>query len=180
MSEPVSALRVEIAPLNLTTLQALLDGDLAAARRSSGLALPDAFVAADWRSTWRYRRDQVAADPAVAGWVTGAVCDRDSATVVGRAGFHGPPDDRGLVEIGYAIDPARRRRGWGRAAVTALLVRSVAEPSVHVVRASISPDNLASQRLIAPFGFVVVGDQWDDEDGLEVVWEVPADEITFT
>ena len=41
------------------------------------------------------------------------------------------------------------------------------------VRASISPDNVASLRLVAQYGFVQVGEQWDEEDGRELVLEVP-------
>jgi len=45
---------------------------------------------------------------------------------------------------------------------------------VHTVRASIRPDNVASRALVAQYGFVEVGEQWDDEDGLETVFEVSA------
>jgi RimJ/RimL family protein N-acetyltransferase len=40
-----------------------------------------------------------------------------------------------------------------------------------VVRLSIAPDNVASQRVALPFGFREVGEQVDPEDGLEVVFE---------
>ena len=45
------------------------------------------------------------------------------------------------------------------------------EPPWRVVRASISPDNEASLATIAGFGFVQVGEQWDDQDGLELLFE---------
>jgi hypothetical protein len=40
------------------------------------------------------------------------------------------------------------------------------------VRVSISPDNVASHRLASQYGFTEVGEQWDDEDGLEIIYEV--------
>jgi len=43
----------------------------------------------------------------------------------------------------------------------------------RVVRASVGPDNVASLATIAHFGFVQIGQQWDDEDGLELVFERP-------
>jgi [ribosomal protein S5]-alanine N-acetyltransferase len=43
-----------------------------------------------------------------------------------------------------------------------------------VVRASIRPDNTASRALVAQFRFVEVGEQWDDEDGLETIFELNA------
>jgi hypothetical protein len=42
------------------------------------------------------------------------------------------------------------------------------------VRATISPGNAASLATISGFGFAEVGEQWDDEDGLELIFEIPA------
>ena len=100
----------------------------------------------------------------------------DEGRAVGRAGFHGPPDGAGMVEVGYSIDPDRRRRGYGRATLGYLLDRAGREPDVRTVRASIGPDNEPSLNLVRQFGFVAVGEQWDDEDGLEIVYEVAAAE----
>jgi RimJ/RimL family protein N-acetyltransferase len=42
------------------------------------------------------------------------------------------------------------------------------------VRATISPDNAASLATIAGFGFTENGEQWDEEDGRELIFERPA------
>ncbi len=131
-----------------------------------------AFVHADWRRVWAVRRDQIRQAPEAAAWVTGAIWDVEEQRAVGRAGFHGPPDERGMVEVGYAVGPLDQRRGYGRAAMAALVDRARTEPQVRVVRASISPDNTVSLNLVAEFGFAQVGEQWDDEDGLELVFEL--------
>ncbi|MGM1062251.1 GNAT family N-acetyltransferase, partial [Saccharothrix sp. Mg75] len=70
--------------------------------------------------------------------------------------------------------PEHRRRGYARAALEALLRRAADEPLVRTVRVTISPDNEPSYRLASQYGFVEVGEQWDEEDGLEVVYERPA------
>ena len=41
-------------------------------------------------------------EPASAAWVTGVIWDERHQVTVGRAGYHGPPDPSGMVEIGYA------------------------------------------------------------------------------
>ncbi len=91
---------------------------------------------------------------------------------MGRAGFHGPPDVNGMVEVGYAIDPAYRRQGYARAALVVLLERAARETDVRTVRATVSPTNHASLGLILQYGFTQVGAQWDDEDGLELVYDI--------
>lgn len=166
--------QVRIVQLDPATLAALADGDLGAAAATSPVPLTDYCVTEDWRWTWRYRAAQVLEDPTSREWVTGLVWAVDLGQVVGRAGFHGPPDDGGMVEVGYAVDPGFRRRGFAAAALQTMLDRAAADPTVTVVRASISPGNLPSERLVARFGFVQVGEQWDEEDGLELVYERPA------
>lgn len=102
------------------------------------------------------------------------IWDERRQVAVGRAGYHGPPDRSGMVEIGYAVDPAYRRRGYARAALEALLRRAAREPRVRTVRAAISPGNVASCRLASQYGFAEAGRQWDEEDGLEIIYEVDA------
>ena len=46
---------------------------------------------------------------------------------------------------------------------------------VHVLRATVSPDNAASRSLVLSEGLVEVGEQWDEEDGLETVYEIRLD-----
>lgn len=165
---------VRIVHLTGPVFRALAEGDLAAANAVSPVAVSDYFVGPEWVGVWRMRSRQVEEDPASAAWVTGVIWDEQRQLAVGRAGYHGPPDSAGMVEIGYAVDPVHRRRGYARAALEALLRRAADEPRVRTVRVTISPANLASYQLVAQYGFVEVGEQWDEEDGLEIIYEVPA------
>lgn len=169
-----SAPRVGFVELSGAAMSALLDGDLSAASTVAGVCLTEYFLTARARWLWRYRLGQMAVDPGRARWMVRQALVADEGLVVGHAGFHGPPDENGMVEIGYSVAPRFRRRGYARAALSELLRRAAAEPSVTTVRASIAPDNKASLATIAGFGFAEVGEQWDDEDGRELVFEVPA------
>ncbi len=163
---------VHLVLIPFDALEAMLAGDLERAGAITGVPLPEFFITDKAaQSLWRYRRDQILREPASAPWLARAVVGDPAGTVVGHAGFHGAPDAAGMVEIGYTIRPEYRRLGYGRAAVAALLREAAASPAVRVVRATISPDNVASLALARSFGFVQVGDQWDDEDGLELVFE---------
>jgi len=167
-----SAQQVRIVHLTGQAFAALADGDVAAAEAVSPVPLSGYLAGPENQAVWARRRDQVARDPAEAGWVTGIIWDTDRRLAVGRAGFHARPDPAGLVEIGYAVDPAYRRRGYARAAFEALLARAAADPLVRRVRVTIRPDNAASSGLVARYGFTEVGEQWDDEDGLEIRYEI--------
>jgi RimJ/RimL family protein N-acetyltransferase len=162
---------VQLSP---SILRALADGDLAAANLAAPVPLGCYFISPEWRSTWRRRASQVDDDPTSAVWITRAIVDDDRGIAVGRAGFHGPPDADGMVEVGYEIDPAFRRKGYARAALVALIKWAKEDASIQMIRATVSPDNLASRALVSQYGFVEVGEQWDDEDGLETIFEAPA------
>ena len=165
---------MRIVQLPAAVFRALAAGDLAAANAVSPVPLSEYFAGPEWRGTWRMRSGQVEQDPGSAAWVTGVIWDERQQVAVGRAGYHGPPDQSGMVEIGYAVDPAYRRLGYARAALEALLQRAAREPRVKTVRVTISPGNAASRALASQYGFAEVGEQWDAEDGLEIIYEVAA------
>ncbi|RZU54280.1 RimJ/RimL family protein N-acetyltransferase [Krasilnikovia cinnamomea] len=163
---------IRFVRLSPAAMSALIDGDLAAASAAAGHPLSEFLVSEAW--LWRIRREQILDDPASAEWIARAAIAVDEDVVVGHGGFHGPPDADGTVEVGYSVDPAHRRRGYGRAILTELLRRADADPAVTSVRASVRPDNVASLATLSGTGFTHIGEQWDQEDGLELVFLRPA------
>jgi ribosomal-protein-alanine N-acetyltransferase len=166
---------VRIIQLDPATLAALADGDLDRARATSPVELTEWLAGPESVSTWRFRTKQAVESPEDLPWITGVLWDESTGTAVGKAGFHAAPNDEGMVEAGYAVDPAFRRRGYARAALETLLERARREPDARILRVTISPDNAPSLALIAQYPFVEVGEQWDDEDGLETIFEMPVD-----
>lgn len=174
----MAAKTVRFVPLTVPALTALRDNDLAAASAIAGVELTGYFVTDDSRWLWQLRLNDIAVNAAAARWIARAAVSEPDGAVVGAAGFHGPPDDRGMVEVSYGVATAYRRQGYATAMLAALLERAAAEPDVRVVRASISPDNAGSLATIAGFGFSPAGEQWDDIDGRELLFEVAAGQHT--
>jgi [ribosomal protein S5]-alanine N-acetyltransferase len=162
---------VRFVPLPGAALAALAAGDLAAASSAAGVTLTPYFTTPEAIWLWQLRIGQIAADPPSARWFARAAVAEPDGVVVGHAGFHGPPDEAGMVEVGYSVDPAWRRQGYATAMLSELLKRAATEPGVKTVRASISPDNAGSLATVARFGFTQNGEQWDEEDGLELIFE---------
>jgi RimJ/RimL family protein N-acetyltransferase len=168
-----AAPRVRIVHLSAETLAALAEGDLDTATELSDLPLTPYTVSEERISVWRRRAVQVVETPEDQPWVTGILLDDATGEVVGGAGFHAAPDEDGMVEVGYGVDPAYRRRGYARAALLLMIERARSEPTAHVFRVTVSPDNAPSLGLVAQLPFVEVGEQWDEEDGLETIFELP-------
>jgi ribosomal-protein-alanine N-acetyltransferase len=154
---PASSKRVRFVELPIAAMTALLDGDLSQASAVAGVELAAYFVADGARRLWRRRLGQVAADPGSARRIARAAVAEPEGAVVGYAGFHGPPDEAGMVEVGYSVAPEFRRQRYARAMMAELLRRAAAEPAVRTVRATISSGNVASLATISGFGFVEAG-----------------------
>lgn len=160
--------------LNVAAMKALVAGDLAMASETLGEPLTQFLVDVNW--LWRIRINQVRQQPEDLEWIARpavAIEGSDSGLLVGHIGFHGSPDTSGMVEVAYCIDPVYRRRGHARALLSQVIVQLEADDRVRVVRASISPDNDASLGTIDGLGFEQNGEQWDEEDGLELIYERP-------
>ncbi len=80
------------------------------------------------------------------------------------------PIAAGRVEIGFAVAPARRGRGFATLLVAALLP-VLAERGVRIVVAESAVTNPASGRVLEKTGFREVGHRLDIEDGMLVMWE---------
>ena len=165
--------RLELASMPVAFMEALLAGDPSAAGAAIGAAVPE-NLRDHLEDFLRYRLAQVVADPSIRVWLGRAMVltEPDGARrVIGTIGFHGPPDERRRLEIGYSVQPAYRRQGFAREAVRAMLDWASFEHGIHHFIASISPTNEASLALTRGFGFVQTGEQMDEIDGLELVFE---------
>lgn len=118
------------------------------------------------------RIEQLAQDPTEEPWLLRAMVVRNTMEAVGYVNFHAPPDERGMVEIGYRVVPSKRRHGYATEAAEAMW-QWAAEQGARVLRASVAPDNVASLAMIGHAGFQLVGEQIDEVDGLELLFERP-------
>jgi len=111
-------------------------------------------------------------------WVHGFfIIERAQGAVIGTAGFKGPPDREGMVEIAYGVVPSVEGRGYATEAAGALVRFAAADERVRVIRAHTSPEANASTRVLRKCGFMHVGEVVDPEDGPVWRWERPAPHI---
>ena len=100
-----------------------------------------------------------------------AVVHRGSRSVIGNAGFKGPPDPAGMVEIAYGIVPGFEGGGYATEAAAALVQFAVDSGTVRLLRAHTLPEVNASGGILAKCGFHRVGEVEDPEDGPVWRWE---------
>ncbi len=73
--------------------------------------------------------------------------------LAGIAGYAGPPDADGTVEIGYGIVDSMRRRGLASAAVSALVQKARSHPRVRRVIANTLREMAGADRVLVRNGF---------------------------
>ena len=165
--------RFELVSMSLPFMEALRRRDLTTAEHVIGAKVPT-HLPDELEHFLEYRIADLMADPSWQPWLGRAiVLDAGQAgrRVIGSVGFHAPPDASGQVEVGYRIEPEFRRQGVATEVVGALLEWAWREHGVTRFRASTAPDNVASQGVLAKFGFVQTGSQMDEYDGEELVFE---------
>jgi ribosomal-protein-alanine N-acetyltransferase len=164
----VSTERLDLHPLALPVIDALLDRDPARAQALVPYELTARTFAED-DYVLALRQAQLRADPTELPWLYRAAVLRGTREVVARGGFHAPPDPEGTVEIGYRVAPAWRHRGLATEIAAGLIGWARGRGAARCL-ASTAPGNLASQAVLARLGFVRTGEAMDEVDGLEWVF----------
>lgn len=148
---------IDLIPMGLPLLQALLCGDRALATSLAPYRFPEQFDA-DALWIFRYRRDQILQFPEQEPWLLRAIVLRENSQMVGYANFHGPPGDNeasypDAVSIGYAVFAQFRGRGFATQAVTCLLNWAAHQHGVTHIACGVLPDNFASIRVLEKHNF---------------------------
>lgn len=76
------------------------------------------------------------------------IVKRESQIVIGDIGFHGPPDIKGNVEIGYGLVETEHNQGFGSEALKALMDWALNQPEVKSISATCLLTNLPSRRIL--------------------------------
>jgi RimJ/RimL family protein N-acetyltransferase len=122
-----------------------------------------------------WRVPQVKENPDVNKWFVRFIVQAASREIIGSTSFHGAPDVSGMIEIGLGIEEAFQQQGFAREALTGMWLWACEFPEVKTLRYTVSPDNLASIKVIEYFGFRFVGQQMDEIDGPENIYEESAE-----
>jgi ribosomal-protein-alanine N-acetyltransferase len=123
----------------------------------------------------RWRVPQVRLEPWKNRWFVRWIVLRQTHEIIGSTSFHGSPDSAGMVEIGLGIALPFRNQGFAKEALRGMWLWAAEDPEVKILRYTVSTTNVPSIRLVQFFGFELVGQQIDDEDGPEDIYEMSAD-----
>jgi RimJ/RimL family protein N-acetyltransferase len=124
-----------------------------------------------------WRVPQVKADPSTNKWFVRFIVLRDSREIIGSTSFHGIPDEVGMMEIGIGIEEKFWGNGYATEALLGMWRWVIEQPGVKTLRYTVSPSNTPSVRIIEKIGFHHVGQQMDEIDGPEDIYEMSVSEF---
>jgi ribosomal-protein-alanine N-acetyltransferase len=124
-----------------------------------------------------WRVPQVKADPSTNKWFVRFIVLKETKEIIGSTSFHGVPDAAGMMEIGLGIEEPFQGNGYAKEALKGMWSWVSQFPEVKTLRYTVSPDNLPSIAVINYFGFEYKGQQIDEEDGPENIYEMSTSEF---
>ena len=168
---PIRTPRLDLIAIPPEAIEHLLARDpTQAARALGGIALPAEFPTQDELAGFlRIQLERMRREPARRDWMARLMIDRTTNQPIGHCGFHGPPQTIGRAEIGYTVFKQHRDKGYAKEAAQALTGWAF-DQGEREVYATVSPDNAPSLAVVRSLGFIQVGTQIDEIDGLELVF----------
>jgi RimJ/RimL family protein N-acetyltransferase len=82
-----------------------------------------------------------------------------------------------MMEIGLGIEETYRNQGFAKEALLGMWRWVCNEPGVKTLRYTVSPENIPSVKIIEGYGFQYLGQQIDEEDGPENIYEMSTEEF---
>lgn len=166
--------RLELVPISLPMVEAVMAGDRAGAEAAARARLPEAWPGpALIERAFSSSLERIRQDPKTRLWGDRLMITRTGPrVVVGSVIFHGAPDDTGTVEVGYGVEAASQGRGFATEATTACVRWALSQPRVERVTATTFPWHVASVRVIEKLGMVAVDSVIHETLGDMIVYEL--------
>lgn len=161
----MTSFRLNLVDGNLELLTAAVAGDTAL-EELLGVAVADGW--AGFPEALPVLLASYAKSPNGHAWGSLFFVEPHLRALVGFGGFKGAPSADAVVEIGYAIAPAFRGRGFASDAVAQMVRRAFADASVRAVDAHTLGHVNASTRVLEKSGFQKIGEANDADEG--TVW----------
>lgn len=151
----LSTARLDLVAASMQHAEATIEGSAEIASFMQVLvpaSWPPALLDAD---ALKFFRDKLGEDESQAAWWFYFVLRRDdegTRTLIGSAGFKGPPDTDGMVEIGYGLLPEFHLQGYASEASNALVRFAFADSRVQRVIAETLPELIGSMGVMRRCG----------------------------
>lgn len=173
--------RLELVPITLAMVEAVMEGDRELCEKLAGARLPDKWPGRELiERAFTVSLPNIRQNPYKRLWGDRLMITRDGERlVVGSVVYKGHPED-GMADIGYGVDQAYQGRGFATEATRVSVQWIMSQPGIKGVRATTFSWNLPSLRVIAKLGMRPVGTRDHELMGELLDFELRADRDVAT
>jgi ribosomal-protein-alanine N-acetyltransferase len=168
----IETLRLELISCELSHFEAILQDERKLASLLQVKLADDWLGFPDARAAMQPAYEYLKAHPSVLGWWTYLFIHKADRTLIGLGGFKGLVNEEGVVEIGYEIAPAYRRKGLATEASHGMIKYAFSDPEIREVQAHTLPEQNASTGVLGKVGMKHLGTVQDPEDGEVWRWSL--------
>jgi [ribosomal protein S5]-alanine N-acetyltransferase len=165
----IETTNLRIIPCELIYLEAFMR-DKQELERMLGITVPDTWP--EFPETVPRVHEFLKSDPSATEWGYHLFVHAKDRALIGEGGYKGKPDQEGMVEIGYAIVPEYRRRGFASEAARGLASYAFSHPEVNIVQAHTLHNGIASINVLKRLGMKFAGTAEDPDEGEVLRWRV--------
>jgi len=124
-----------------------------------GAQVPETWPPDNLRDVLGYLYELYKERPEWEGWLAwyAILVDNDYPILCGSTGFKGPPDKRGIIEIGYSVLPEFQGQGLATEMVAAVVQWAEHQPQAKRIEAETNVNNKASIRVLEKNNFIRAG-----------------------
>lgn len=158
--------RLIIIPVTFKITQCLLDGSNKEIEKL-GIKTDEGWPTGDTMDILPIINKSLEKDRIPSGFEFWMIVKKDNMKVVGDIGFHGKPNEKREVEIGFGLVEHERGNGLGFEALKAVTNWANSQESVDVIKADCLISNKTSARILEKVGMKVV-----NRDKKLIYWEL--------
>lgn len=167
----ITSSRLLLQPVDVATCEAAFAGTDALSQHLN-IQLPEVIDLEYGAEPFRYTYDRIANNPDDFIWWMYLLIHQQDRALAGIGGYKGPPDERGIVEIGYQIYEPYRNQGLATEGAQGLIAQAFGHPIVQIVQAHTLAEENASVRVLKKCGMAFTGAFDDPDDGPVWQWQI--------
>jgi RimJ/RimL family protein N-acetyltransferase len=172
----IETTNLQLIPCELAHIEAIMR-DKKELERMLSVTVPDNWP--EFPESIPHVYELLKSDPSSPEWGYYLFIHAKERALIGEGGYKGKPDEEGMVEIGYAIVPEYRQRGFASEAARGLVGHAFSHPEVNVVQAHTLLDGTASINVLRKLGMKSAGTTNDPDEGEVSRWMMERKDYTL-
>jgi len=148
--QPLETEHLKLIPFSLELKKATIT-ERARVASILGIQVPDSWPGPDLTEALPFFVEMLEKDPVSRVW-DGIIIHKEDQVAIGGIGFHGEPDEAGVVEIGYNIIPEYQSRGYATEMTRRFIDWAFHLQGIRMITAECLDENLGSIRVLEKVG----------------------------